>query len=78
LSSSWPVGLSNNHYDRPRLKTSNEGDSAFCVMRVGVKTQRKVEWKVKVLIKNLAIFFLFPSKQTEAVGNIMQYLNHEY
>jgi hypothetical protein len=35
--------------------------------------------------KNLAVFFLFPSKRfllisqkNSVVGNIMQYLNHEY
>jgi hypothetical protein len=26
--------------------------------------KRKVEWQLKVLIKNLAIFFLFPSKES--------------
>ena len=29
----------------------------------GLRSQRKVERQVKVLIKNLAIFFLFPSKE---------------
>jgi hypothetical protein len=32
-------------------------------LRRELKTYRKVERQLKVLIKNLAIFFLFPSKQ---------------
>jgi hypothetical protein len=35
----------------------------------------KVEWPVKVLIKNLAIFLSISQLEAEAVGNIMQYLN---
>ncbi len=50
----------------------------------GIQAYRKVERQVKVIIKNLAIFFLFPSKQFLPISlkiynsNIMQYLNHEY
>jgi hypothetical protein len=34
-----------------------------CYFLSGLFTKRKVEWQVKVLIKNLAIFFLCPSMQ---------------
>ncbi len=42
--------------------------------------KRKAERQVKVLIKNLAIFFLFPSKQFLPISlknQLLQYLNHE-
>ncbi len=53
------------------------------IVGLGFFAQRKVEQQVKVLIKNLAIFFLFPSKQcyitkNSTVGIIMQNFNHAY
>ncbi len=40
-----------------------------------------VERQVKVLIKNFAVFFLFPSKDFLPISQkiqLLQYLNHEY
>ncbi len=62
------LSLNKYKYGRPRIFLS--------LILAASTTQRKVEQQVKVLIKNLAIFFLFPSKkflpisfQNSAVGN---------